>query len=126
MKIVFTPQYHCGTNPIEGYWCHSKQYVRKHTDQSFRRLITLMPTAEVNFIEKHIHLKLFRRFWRTIKAYDQGKDYLEVLTMFLVDCVMIKSSVIVKSQILTLKINTIIHRVCIVYSITIIFDYFIL
>ena len=40
-----------------------------------------MPAAKVNFIEKHIHLKLFRRFWRTIKAYDQGKNYLEVLTM---------------------------------------------
>ena len=82
MKIVFSPKYHCETNPIEGYWCHSKQYIRKHTDQSFRRLITLMPEAKVNFIEKHIHFKLFRRFWRTIKAYDQGRDYLEVLTMF--------------------------------------------
>ena len=82
MKIVFSLKYHCETNPIEGYWCHSKQYIRKYTDQSFRRLITLMPAAKVNFIEKHIHLKLFRQFWRTIKAYDQGKDYLEVLTMF--------------------------------------------
>jgi hypothetical protein len=41
-----------------------------------------MPEAKANFIEKQIHLKLFRRFWRTIKAYDQGKDYREVLTMF--------------------------------------------
>ena len=82
MKIVFSPKYPCETNPIEGYWCHSKQYITKHIDQSFRRLITLMPEAKVNFIEKHIHLKLFRRFWRTIKAYNQGKDYLNVLTMF--------------------------------------------
>jgi len=41
-----------------------------------------MPEAKANFTEKRIHLKLFRRFWRTIKAYDQGKGYLEVLTMF--------------------------------------------
>ena len=41
-----------------------------------------MPEAKANFTEKRIHLKLFHRFWRTIKAYDQGKGYLEVLTMF--------------------------------------------
>ena len=41
-----------------------------------------MPAAKANFIQTHIHLKLFRQLWRTIKAYDQGKDYLEVLTMF--------------------------------------------
>ena len=42
-----------------------------------------MPEARLNFIEKHVHLKLFRGFWRTIKAYDQEKDYLEILAMFL-------------------------------------------
>jgi hypothetical protein len=42
----------------------------------------LIPEAKANFIEKQIYLKLFRRFWRTIKAYDEGKDYLEVLKMF--------------------------------------------
>ena len=41
-----------------------------------------MPEAKANFIEKHIHLKVFCGFWRTISAYDQGKDYLEVVTMF--------------------------------------------
>ncbi|CAM2722993.1 unnamed protein product [Rotaria socialis] len=82
IKIIFTPKYHCETNPIEGYWCHSKQYIRKHTDQSFQKLTTLMPEPKANFIQKQAHLKRFRRFWRTIKAYDQGKDYLEVLRMF--------------------------------------------
>ena len=81
MKIVFSSKCHCETNPIRGYWCHSKQYIRKHTDQSFQRSITLMPEAKANFIEKHIHFKLLRRFWRTIKAYGEGRDYLEVLTM---------------------------------------------
>ncbi|CAM4786006.1 unnamed protein product [Rotaria magnacalcarata] len=82
IKVIFTPKYHCETNPIEGYWCHSKQYIRKHTDQSFQILTTLMPEAKANFIQKHVHLKLFRRFWRTTKAYDQEKDYLEVQRMF--------------------------------------------
>ncbi|CAF4729265.1 unnamed protein product, partial [Rotaria magnacalcarata] len=68
VKILFPPKCHCETNPIEGYWCHSKQYLRKNTDQSFQRLLTLIPEAKTNFIDKHIHPKLFRRFWRTIKA----------------------------------------------------------
>jgi hypothetical protein len=82
VKIVFTPKFHCETNPIEGYWCHSKQYIRKHTDQNFQRLIALMPEAKGNFIQKQIHLKHFHRFWRTIKAYDGGKYYRLVLTIF--------------------------------------------
>jgi len=41
-----------------------------------------MPKAKQNFIERDVHLKLFRRFWRTIKAYSEGRDYLEVLAMF--------------------------------------------
>ncbi|CAM4847774.1 unnamed protein product [Rotaria magnacalcarata] len=68
IKIIFTPKHHCETNPIEGYWCHSKQYIRKHTDQNFQKLTTLMPEAKANFIQKQLHLKRFRRFWRTIKA----------------------------------------------------------
>ena len=82
MKIIFTPKFHCETNFIEGYWCHSKHYIRKYTDQSYQRLISLIPESKVNFIEKQIHLKLFRRFWRTIGAYGDGQDYRQVLTMF--------------------------------------------
>jgi hypothetical protein len=41
-----------------------------------------MPQAKANFFEKQVHLKLFRRFWRTVKAYGEGKGYQEVLTMF--------------------------------------------
>jgi hypothetical protein len=82
VRIVFAPKFHCETNPIEGFWCHSKQFIRKNTDQTFQALVSLMPKAKQNFIEKDIHLKLFRRFWRTIKAYHDGKDYLEVLSTF--------------------------------------------
>ncbi|CAM4852251.1 unnamed protein product, partial [Rotaria magnacalcarata] len=45
VKILFSPKYHCETNPIEGYWCPSKQYIRKNTDQSFQTLLTLMPAS---------------------------------------------------------------------------------
>ncbi|CAF5033705.1 unnamed protein product, partial [Rotaria magnacalcarata] len=57
IKIIFTPKYHCETNPIEGYWCHSKQYIRKHTIQSFQKLTTLMPEAKANFIQKQSYKK---------------------------------------------------------------------
>ncbi|CAF3381807.1 unnamed protein product [Rotaria socialis] len=82
VKIIFAPKFHCETNPIEGFWCHSKQFIRKNTDQTFQALVSLMEEAKENFTERHIHLKLFRRFWKTIKAYSEGKDYLEVLATF--------------------------------------------
>jgi hypothetical protein len=82
VKIIFTPKFHCESNPIEGYWCHSKQYIRKHADQSFQTLVSLMPEAKANFIDEQIYLKLSRRFWRTTYAYDEAKDYCEVLKMF--------------------------------------------
>ncbi|CAF2091676.1 unnamed protein product [Rotaria magnacalcarata] len=82
VKIIFSPKFHCKTNPIEGFWCHSKQFIRKNTYQTFQALVSLMEEAKENFTERDIHLKLFRRFWRTIKAYSEGKDYLEVLTTF--------------------------------------------
>ena len=69
-------------NPIEGYWCHSKQFIRKNTDQSFIKLLTLMDEAKMNFADRKIHLKLFRRFWRTLQAYGYGKNYSEVLTIY--------------------------------------------
>ena len=82
IRIIFAPKFHCETNPIEGFWCHSKQFIRKNTDQTFPTLVSLMLKAKQNFIEREIHLKVFRRFWRTVKAYNDGKDYLEILTMF--------------------------------------------
>jgi hypothetical protein len=82
VKIIFTPKYHCETNPIEGYWCHSKVFIRKHTDQTFESLLRLLPISRENFISKSIYLKLFRRFWRTIEAYYNGKTYSEVLKMY--------------------------------------------
>ncbi|CAF1276179.1 unnamed protein product, partial [Rotaria magnacalcarata] len=82
VKIIFSPKFHCESNPIEGFWCHSKQFIRKNADQTFQALVSLMEEAKENLTERDIHLKLFRRFWRTIKTYSEGKDYLEVLTTF--------------------------------------------
>jgi hypothetical protein len=69
-------------NPIEGMWCHLKQYVRKHNDQTFNKMVALIHDSRLNFVEKNVYMKLFRRFWKTLHAYNEGKDYKEVLTMF--------------------------------------------
>ena len=32
IKIIFVPKFHCELNPIEGFWCFTKQYVRKRNE----------------------------------------------------------------------------------------------
>ena len=82
VKLKFVPKYHCELNPIEGYWCHAKAFIRKYTDQSFNTLLQLFPQAKKNFVDRNISLKLFRRFWKAMSAYDQGKSYADVLKLF--------------------------------------------
>ena len=41
-----------------------------------------MAEARANFEQQPVHLKLFRRFWHCLDAYDQGKTYGEVLQLF--------------------------------------------
>lgn len=82
VKVIFVPKFHCELNAIEGLWCHMKQYVRKKTDQTFSTMKQLIPESRENFISKEVQLKLFRRFWRSLTAYQQGKSYGEVLLYF--------------------------------------------
>ena len=32
-----------------------------------------------NFVDKQVHMKVFRRFWKISNANSEGKDYKEVL-----------------------------------------------
>ena len=82
VKVIFVPKFHCELNPIEGLWCHMKQFVRKKTDQTFSTMMRLIPEFRENFVSKEVQLKLFRRFWRSLNAYQQGKSYGEVLRCF--------------------------------------------
>ena len=82
VKIIFGPKYHCGLNPIEGLWCAMKRYVRQRNDQTFSTMLALIPKSREDFQEKNLQLKLFRRFWRTLQAYNQGQSYSEVLKLF--------------------------------------------
>ena len=79
VKVIFVPKFHCELNAIEGLWCHMKQFVRKKTDQIFSTMMRLVPESRENFVSKEVQLKLFRRFWRSLNAYQQGKSYGEVL-----------------------------------------------
>ncbi|CAM4804123.1 unnamed protein product [Rotaria magnacalcarata] len=80
--VLFCPKYHCEINAIEGCWAHMKQFIRKRTDQKYHTMIKLMKESRTNFEQKEVHLKLFRRFWKCLEAYDQGKTYSEVLQLF--------------------------------------------
>jgi hypothetical protein len=82
IKIIYCPKYHCELNPIEGLWCNQKAYVRSRTDQTFDKMIKLISESRINFVERKIALKLFRRFWRSIEAYSQGQTYADVLKLF--------------------------------------------
>ena len=82
VRVIFGPKYHCETNPIEGMWAHMKRYVRCNSDQTFPTMLKLIDESRENFKQKGVHLKLFRRFWKTLEAYKEGKTYAEVLTFF--------------------------------------------
>ncbi|CAF1508602.1 unnamed protein product, partial [Didymodactylos carnosus] len=79
IQVLYVPKYHCELNPIEGYWCHMKQFVRKHNDQTFNKMVSLIGEARKNFKDRQIYLELCRRFWTTLIAYNDGKDYKQVL-----------------------------------------------
>ncbi|CAF1395762.1 unnamed protein product [Didymodactylos carnosus] len=75
VHILFLPKYHCEMSAIEGLWCSMKAYVRKHSEQSFGKMIELIDESRRYFEEKKLDRKLQRRFWKTLHAYDDGQDY---------------------------------------------------
>ena len=76
------PKFHCELNPIEGVWCYQKSFVRKYNEQIFNTFVKLISQSRDVFEEKKISLKLFRRFWKAVDAYNEGKSYSEVLQLF--------------------------------------------
>ncbi len=69
-------------NPIEGLWCDQKQYIRARTDQKYEKMKTLLIESRVCFTEKKLHMKLFKRFWRVLKAYKSGLSYGDALKIY--------------------------------------------
>ena len=82
VKIHFCPKFHCELNAIERAWCYEKQFVRKHSDQTYNTMVNLIFQSRQVFTDRNIHLKLFRRFWRALHAYSEGQTYGQVLKLF--------------------------------------------
>jgi hypothetical protein len=70
VKIIFLPKFHCEMNPIEGKWCLEKGYVRKHTNQKFEKMLSLIKEARIYFQENDDFFtrKLIKRFWNVLVA----------------------------------------------------------
>ena len=100
VKIIFCPKFHCECNPIEGFWCYLKQYVRKRNDQNFdtmKKLILegidsykeISAAKTIHLVESNLtgvtfglNMKLWKRFWKVIKAYKDGDSYQNILESF--------------------------------------------
>ena len=82
VKIIFCPKFHCELKSIEGLWCDIKWFVRKHTDQTFQKMIYLIPLTKDQYKNKNLNIKLIRRFWNCLLAYEAGKTYGEVLRIY--------------------------------------------
>jgi transposase len=82
IKIIFCPKYHCELNPIEGLWCDLKQYIRARTDQKYETMKNLLIESRDKFVEKKLHVKLLKRFWRVLRAYKEGASYGLVLKTY--------------------------------------------
>ena len=79
---MFVPKFHCELNAIEEVWCYEKEFVRKYSDQTFNKMLQLIPQAKANFYRETIYLSnCFRRFWKTMSAYEQGQSYAKVLQL---------------------------------------------
>jgi transposase len=66
VKIIFVPKFHCECNPIEGFWCYLKQYVRKRNDQNFETMKRLISEAIQSY--KEISLRTFHLLKEKLKG----------------------------------------------------------
>jgi hypothetical protein len=83
IKIIWCPKYHCELNPIEGFWCDLKWFVRKHNDQDYKKLNDLIVDGMKQYEEKGLNQKLWFRFWLAIEMYENKATYQDVLqTLF--------------------------------------------
>jgi transposase len=82
VRIVYLPKFHCELSPIEGVWAHEKQFIRKHTDQSFEALRKLLVKSRDNLKTHYLIPKLWRRYWRTVEAYKRGENFLTILSNY--------------------------------------------
>jgi hypothetical protein len=70
--LMFLPKFHCELNPIESVWCFIKNFVRKHTDQTFDCMVRLIEEAKTLFNKSDINGKLWRRFGKQLICTMRG------------------------------------------------------
>lgn len=80
--IKYSPKFDCELNPIEGVWGYMKCHIRKHTDQTYKKLLELFPESLVYFKHRDVQIGLWRRFWNCLIAYNKGLSYQEVLRKY--------------------------------------------
>lgn len=78
-KYQWVPKYHCELNPIEGFWCFLKRYVRENNDQNFNKLDDLILEAISKYKTSNLKIKLWFMFWQALEMYANGSTYQEVL-----------------------------------------------
>ena len=66
-------------NPIEGVWCDTKRFVRARNEQEFDKLLPLINEALLQYEQKGMNIKLWKRFWKCQDMYKNGFCYEEVL-----------------------------------------------
>jgi hypothetical protein len=79
VKVIFCPKFHCELNPIEGLWCNQKCLIRRRTDQTFIRLISLLNESRSHFIDIKLVYKLLRRFWNCLYGYQNKRTYAQIM-----------------------------------------------
>lgn len=59
-----------------------KAFIRKRTDQRYDTMLMLIDQSRAHFLEIRLYEKLFRRFWKSCEAYNDGQSYGDVLKLF--------------------------------------------
>jgi hypothetical protein len=59
-----------------------KRFVRQRNDQQYDTMTSLIEQSREHFIDIQLYKKLYRRFWQSCEAYENGKSYSDVLTLF--------------------------------------------
>lgn len=82
IKVTYLPKFHCEMNPIEGLWCYVKQFVRKRTNTNFNIMLELIDDGRDEFVKRLVHVKLWRRFWRVLIAYNNNITFEVILKTY--------------------------------------------
>ena len=82
VNIIHLPKFHCELNPIDGFWCNMKRFVRERNDQQYDTMTSLIEQSRERFIRIELYKKLCRRVWNACEGYHNGSSYNDVLRLY--------------------------------------------